>query len=281
MEFYQSNEKEMSEIKEIYSKHQDNIRIKRFESPLLIRRYIHGTEYQTILNYAQGLKPKTILDFGCGDGVLSLLLAGYGFKVTALDISESNIKIASAISKRNNLDINFITGDCEKTQLPNKSFDLIIAAQILEHLPDMIKGLQEIKRLSNKAIISVPTCLGLSSIVLLGNDTPWRITAKSPLAPFKGLIRVISNYKKDAVIESYGGNSKLPHPWFYPWKFKRILENNGFRVLKIAAASLCPPYISWLFPRSIKLVEVIDRFKDKKILNYLGYGTIFIVEVVK
>lgn len=270
-----------SEIKRTYYEHADRIWSKRYNSPFLIRRYLHRTQYNTVLKHIEKMdpKPEFILDYGCGEGILSVLIAERGFKVVGIDISRPNIKVAREVAARRNLRIDFITGDGENLPFENKSFDLVVASHVLEHLPDIKKGFKEIQRVADKAIISVPTCLSLSSFSILGGDSPWIVTKKTPFAFLFGMLRVTKNIGKEGVMEKYAGKDEFPHPWFYPWKFKRILEENGFKILKIEADSLCLPYISYIFPKTIEIFKFIDKFKDRRVLNYLGYGTTYVVEV--
>jgi|Deesub1362B_J571_1020462.scaffolds.fasta_scaffold02302_6 ubiquinone/menaquinone biosynthesis C-methylase UbiE len=273
----------MNNTKEEYTKHADRIWEKRFNSPFLIRRYLHRAQYNTILKYIEKMNPppKLILDYGCGEGVLSVLIGERGFNVIGMDISIPNIIAAKEIIKKRDLKIDFIIGDGENLPFEDKSFDLVVASHVLEHLPNIEKSLREIKRVANKAIIAVPTCLGLSSFSILGGDSPWTITRKSPFAFLFGFLRVIKNINREGVIEKYAGKNEFPHLWFYPWKFRRILEDNGFKILHVEASSLCSPYISYIFPKTIEIFKFIDRFKDRKVLNYFGYGTTYVIEVKK
>jgi len=268
-----------SKIKGIYREFADKIWEKRYNSPYVIRRYLHRTQYHTILKYIKELNPDSILDYGCGEGVLSVLIKEKECRVVGIDISASNINTAERTAKERRLEIDFVVGDGEKLPFKDKSFNLVVVSHSLEHLPNITAGFAEIKRVADMAVIAVPTCLSLCSLSLLRGDAPWRITLRTPFALPLGLFKVIRNLRKIGVPQGYAGKEELPHPWFYPWKFKRVLEENGFRILKVEAGSLCPPYISWLFPKSIKFFEFVDRYKDKKLIRYLGYGTTYFVEV--
>ncbi|NIO20355.1 MAG: methyltransferase domain-containing protein [Candidatus Aenigmarchaeota archaeon] len=268
----------MDETKRIYYGYPDRMWEKRYHSKFLIRRYIHRTQYETIIKYVKFFKPKLILDYGCGEGVLSTLLAERDFNLIGVDISKPNIKVAKKHSLQKHLNIKYVIGDVENLPFKDNSFELVVSSHVLEHLNEIEKGLCEIKKISEKAIIAVPTCLSLSSLSMLGGDVPWKITKKTPFAVFSGLLKLTKNFNKNGVIEKYS-SKEFPHVWFYPWKFKRILENNGFNVIKIEASSLCLPYISYFYPNTIKIFKFMDRFKDKKPLNIFGYGTTYIVEV--
>ena len=266
-------------MKQHYREGHDNIWESRYNSPFLIRRYIHRTQYGTVLKYVEQLKPDLILDYGCGEGVLSTLIAERGFKVIGIDISKPNISVAKRVAREKGLAINFLIGDGENLPFKSKAFDLVIASHVLEHLPDIKQGFKELKRVTDRAIVSVPTCLGLSSFSILGGDSPWALSKRTPLAFPYGMLRVLKNLRRDGVMEKYGGKDYFPHLWFYPWKFRRTLEAAGFSVSSIEADSLCPPYISWLLPESMKLFEFLDRFKGRKMLSYFGYGTTYVLSL--
>lgn len=73
---------------------------------------------------------KTILEFGCAYGAASSVLKEYGLKVTATDIS----KLAVARAKKLHPDIFFKTHDMQKLFETNKKFDFAIANDVIEHL---------------------------------------------------------------------------------------------------------------------------------------------------
>jgi len=91
----------------------------------------------------------SILEVGCGDGRVTNSIC-HRYKVTGIDIDKERIKSVQGIK--------VIT---DVSQLPFKDlrFDLVLAAEILEHLPEEIfsPALNEIYRLAKKYIlITVP-----------------------------------------------------------------------------------------------------------------------------
>jgi 2-polyprenyl-3-methyl-5-hydroxy-6-metoxy-1,4-benzoquinol methylase len=105
-------------------------------------------------------KTENILDFGCGTGVLSYELNKLGHTVTAIDLDLSpQITLSKQIDFPSN--IKFIEGDIFKQEFDQK-FDVIIALDVLEHIPlDILpKYLEHFKQLlteNGKMIISGPT----------------------------------------------------------------------------------------------------------------------------
>ncbi len=103
------------------------------------------------------IKNLKILDVGCGGGIICEPLARLGAKVTGIDFAPNNIKAAKLHSKRNNLKINYIYKDIEKSKL-DKKFDIILMFEVLEHLDNWKKTIKNIKKNLNKnGIIIIST----------------------------------------------------------------------------------------------------------------------------
>lgn len=102
---------------------------------------------------------RTVLDFGCGSGCFSYLLAHNGYEVTATDLDFSPISLVKQkIDFPKNID--FIEGDIIDHDLPDASFDLIFALDVLEHienLPDYIKLFKRLLTPNGMIIVSGPT----------------------------------------------------------------------------------------------------------------------------
>jgi SAM-dependent methyltransferase len=74
-------------------------------------------------------EPGRVLDVGCGPGFLMLFLAELGIEVEGVDFSPSSRELApSGIVDR------ILIGDVTETHVPERSFDLVICREVLEHL---------------------------------------------------------------------------------------------------------------------------------------------------
>lgn len=266
------------EIKKFYSQYADRIQDKRFNSPYKIRKYAHHETYLSIIKHLKS--GDKILEVGCGEGVLSVLAAQKGFDITASDISKLNIEAARKLAEKQGVgNISFLEADAENLPFKDDSFDIVIADNILEHLPDFRKGLAEIKRVTKKtAIIALPTCLNPCAWCLLGGDIYWKITRRTPYAMIWGFLKVIAGMVsgKNGINEGYNGVEGLPHLWRYPWTMEREIREAGFRIISFEAASICLPYFNSLMP----LIKFLDKYKSASILRRLGYGSIAVVEKI-
>jgi SAM-dependent methyltransferase len=74
-------------------------------------------------------EPVRVLDVGCGPGFLMLFLAELGIEVEGVDFSPSSHELAPA-EVRDRILIGAVT----EAHVPERSFDLVICREVLEHL---------------------------------------------------------------------------------------------------------------------------------------------------
>lgn len=101
-----------------------------------------------------------ILEVGCGDGYYLHLLSSLGYKLHLTGTDYDKRALGSARRNLKGKKIKLVYGDVlEKLPFRRNSFDKIIMSEVLEHLPDDSKGLQEVKRVLKKGgilVLSVP-----------------------------------------------------------------------------------------------------------------------------
>lgn len=101
------------------------------------------------------LKPQSVLEIGIGNRLVSSYLKREGVSVTTVDFD-----------KELQPDI---VADVRSMPVPDKSFDLVTACQILEHIPfeDFEDALQEIQRITKRhVVISLPRRSSYFEIVI-------------------------------------------------------------------------------------------------------------------
>ena len=94
-----------------------------------------------------------VLDVGCGDGTLMKYLKDEkNVDTRGLEISKNNVQ--NCISKG----LSVIEGNAEKDlhQFPNLSFDYVILSQTLQAFYNPEKVIDDLLRVANKAIVTIP-----------------------------------------------------------------------------------------------------------------------------
>lgn len=123
------------------------------ESKMLHRLNILRMEF--VLSLME-IKGKNILDVGCGGGIASESLAMCGGNVTAIDASKQAIDCAMQHAKKGGLKIDYQNIPIEN--FPQKTFDIVFANDIIEHVENPSLFLQEIgKRVKENGLLVVST----------------------------------------------------------------------------------------------------------------------------
>lgn len=100
---------------------------------------------------------KLVLDAGCGTGYGTYELSKFAKKVTGIDISEQAIDFCKNNYAQPNIE--FLTMDFRTMDFKTSSFDCVVSFEILEHIVEQEKFLEEVKRVlkpGGKLIISTP-----------------------------------------------------------------------------------------------------------------------------
>ncbi|RJQ32463.1 methyltransferase domain-containing protein [Candidatus Parcubacteria bacterium] len=151
---------------------------------------------------------KTVLEIGPGNKVVNDMLKKLGFLAKSVDVDKSVSPdyIASA----------------EKIPVDDKSYDLVLAAEIIEHLPfeKVDEVLEEIKRIAKTgAVISLPH-----------SGYTLSLGFKVPLIKWKfGILKIPHFWRRKTSTEEHFWELGLRN---YPVrKFKKILKKAGFKII--------------------------------------------------
>lgn len=90
-----------------------------------------------------------ILEVGTGKGYLTIALAKAGYDFTSIDISEEEQKFARLNIKYFGLDkrVDFKIADAEHSSFKNKTFGVIFSVNLLHHLLNSFKVMEELIRI--------------------------------------------------------------------------------------------------------------------------------------
>ena len=129
----------------------------------MTNEYTHGHHesvlrshrWRTAANSAGYLLPLlrpglTLLDIGCGPGTITMDLAhvvGPDGRVTALERTEDALDLARAeAERRGTTNVDFVVGNVVALELPDASYDVVHAHQVLQHVDDPVLALREMGR---------------------------------------------------------------------------------------------------------------------------------------
>ena len=100
---------------------------------------------------------KIVLDIACGEGYGSNLISEIAEYVFAVEIDKNVIKSAKEKYLKKNLE--FICSGIDSIPLKDQSVDVVLCFETIEHIPDYLNALKELKRVLKKdglLIISTP-----------------------------------------------------------------------------------------------------------------------------
>ena len=99
----------------------------------------------------------SVCEIGIGDGYLLRLLSRFGLKSTGIDISNYLIKKLQVIFQEEDLKINLLQHDISTPVDYENTFDAIFCLDILEHVRDIEKAIENIKKILKNGGILVVT----------------------------------------------------------------------------------------------------------------------------
>lgn len=93
-------------------------------------------------------KKKNILDLGCGGGNIPAYLKAVSPKwdITGIDISNNSLVIAKKTFPK----VNFINASADNLPMKDKTVDIVVSFDTLEHFTDLSKVISEVKRVLKK-----------------------------------------------------------------------------------------------------------------------------------
>lgn len=78
----------------------------------------------------------SLLDVGCGGGLIAEPMTRMGFAVTGIDPAAKNIQVAQEHARRMRLAVDYRVAGPEQMADLGRKFDVILALEVVEHVPD-------------------------------------------------------------------------------------------------------------------------------------------------
>jgi ubiquinone/menaquinone biosynthesis C-methylase UbiE len=162
------------------------------------------------LSHDPGGPPAHALEVGCGEGVIADRLQRRWGEVVALDLPDAGLRA----DWRGYPEPRFLHASAHQLPFGDHRFDVVVAAEVLEHLPDPTQGLREMARVSRRhLVLSVPrepifrSCnLATGRYVRDLGNTPGHLNHWSK----RGFVRFVNQVAEIRAVTS-------PFPWTTIW----------------------------------------------------------------
>lgn len=99
---------------------------------------------EQLFSWVGDVQGKVVVDIGCGGGLMSVPLAQRGARVTGFDLSEPSLAEARRHAPDGAL---FVEADARSVPFPKSAADIVILADILDHIADYDTVLAEVARI--------------------------------------------------------------------------------------------------------------------------------------
>ncbi|WP_123662208.1 class I SAM-dependent methyltransferase [Actinocorallia herbida] len=181
-----------------------------------------------------------VLDMGCGGGRHAFELYRRGASVTAFDMDAEELKSVQTMFGAMDLEgqapegasAETVEGDALALPFEDDTFDKIIAAEVMEHIPDDMKAMRELFRVlkpGGQVAVTVPSWLP--------ERICWALSEDYHTAP-GGHVRIYTRAELEAKLKSIGfridghHHAHGLHSAYWWLKCAAGLENNGNPAVK-------------------------------------------------
>lgn len=185
-------------------------------SEIEAKRYRWHYHLRDLFASLQGSRGR-LLEVGSGIGVDSIQLARCGFDVTAVDLTESALRVARQFAKHRGVAIDFQLGNAEGLDFPDESFDAVYSFGVLHHTPDIEQAVAEIRRVLRPGGMAYVMLYHRHSLVNLVHKV-LRLPYESP-RDRKDHCPVVYTFSRREVKRLFGEFSRVSVEAAYPFTY--------------------------------------------------------------
>ncbi len=206
------------------------------EGGMFALHMINKLRFDFFISVLGDVNGKTVVDIGCGGGLLSEEFTRRGARVTGVDLSPTAIDAAREHAGKSGLSIDY--RNCAIKELVDKgeTFDIVICAEMLEHVDDLKSTIRESSALLKK-----------------GGHYLFETINKTLKARF------LAVFMAENVLNFVARGTHDYNKFIRPSTLVNLLRENGIGVKEIKGMSFD------ILNRHFKLSSSTD-------VNYIGYG---------
>lgn len=209
-------------------------------------KWIHAHHRDLELTIADMLRAASagadIVEIGCGSGGVAAHHVHNARSIVGTDLSDTALDIARSFFK-DRTDLTYIQSDAEGLPFGDESFDVAIAKEVLEHVPDAHAAIREVSRVLKKSGTFALSTPNRDSLHL-------RLNRKLGHQDFKCSGDHIKEYTFSEMCD--------------------ILRECGFKIVEARGVTLLPyHYVKEVFPDSVRYLEDHDD-EFVELLSVLG-----------
>lgn len=116
------------------------------DSQIYALNYLNPARFAFFDRFLTAWNDRSVLDVGCGGGFSCEFMAQRGAIVSGVDQSSACIESAKAHAIQGGLAIDYRWGVAENLPFESEQFDCVVCVDVLEHVADLQKTIQEIQR---------------------------------------------------------------------------------------------------------------------------------------
>jgi SAM-dependent methyltransferase len=114
----------------------------------------------------------SILDFGCGNGALLRRLRATGLDTKGIELDRPEIR--DSLGEDIRPFVTLYDGHLP-APYPTKSFDCVVAVEVIEHAPNLVPVIAEFARLARKEVLLTTPDMSAVPLLSLESVVPWHL----------------------------------------------------------------------------------------------------------
>lgn len=238
---------------------------------ILINENIYGHKNRLEWIKKHISKEQKGLEFGCGTGVMITgILIQEGYDIEGIDLDSKSIELGKNIYRENKIDPSKLICDDIKN-LPDNSYDYIVASEVFEHIPspllyDVIALIWQKIKPDGVLLVTVPNGYGWFEF----EDFLWKKTGLGKIIEFFKIKSIIHRIKRvfigDYIDCQYPSSiADSPHVQRFTLKgMDSLLKNKGFETLSYRGSTLFSGPFSNMFFTGIKTLMGLNVYLGEK-----------------